>query len=215
MGVRSALALFLVLLGLAAPSAVAQADNPQLVASVGANGGSSISLRDASGNLVTHLDPGTYDITVSDFSDFHNFHLQGPGVDKSTGVAIEESVTWTVTFADGTFLYFCDEHPTTMRGRFTVGTVLEPTKLTASVGPRRTIALSPKTVTAGPASIVVSDRSKTDNLHLVGPGVNRRTGIVFRGRVTWNVTLQAGRYTYRSDAHPKLRGALTVTSGSS
>jgi hypothetical protein len=42
--------------------------------------------------------------------------------------------------------------------------------------------------------------------------VNRKTGVAFRGRVTWNVALQVGRYTYRSDKHRRLRGSLTVTS---
>jgi plastocyanin len=209
------LSVLLVVIGLAVPSSVAQADNPRLVGTVGANASSVITLRDASGNVVSHLDPGTYDIAVGDRSEFHNFHLQGPGVDVATAVALEEDVTWTVTFTDGTYTYTCDEHPTTMRGRFTVGAVRAPAKLSAAVGPRRTISLRPQSVAAGRASIAVSDKTKADNFHLVGPGVNRKTGVAFRGRVTWNVTLEAGRYTYRSDAHRSLRGALTVTSGSS
>ena len=109
-------------------------------------------------------------------------------------------------------LFQCDAHSTLMRGRFTVGTVVAPTALKASVGPRLRIALQPKTVVAGAAKITVVDRGRTDNFHLVGPGVNRKTGVAFRGRVTWNVALQAGRYTYRSDKHKRLRGSLTVTS---
>ena len=41
-----------------------------------------ISLTDAQGNRVTKLDPGAYEIEVTDRSDFHNFHLQGPGVNE-------------------------------------------------------------------------------------------------------------------------------------
>jgi len=47
-----------------------------------------ISLVDASGNPVTHLDPGTYTIVVDDMSEEHNFHLKGPGVDQFTPVAL-------------------------------------------------------------------------------------------------------------------------------
>jgi plastocyanin len=195
------------------PSALARADNPKLVATVGRNDTFSISLQDASGRAVTSLDPGTYDIAVHDLSEEHNFHLVGPGVDQATDVASVQDATWTVTLANGTYRFQCDAHSATMRGRFTVGTVATPpTVLKASVGPKLRITVQPKTVAAGPARITVVDRSRADNFHLVGQGVNRKTGVAFRGRVTWSVTLQAGRYTYRSDKHKRLRGALTVTS---
>jgi plastocyanin len=195
------------------PSALARADNPKLVATVGRNDSFSISVQDASGRAVTSLDPGTYDIEVHDLSEEHNFHLTGPGVDQATDIASAQDAVWTVTFINGTYRFQCDAHSTTMRGRFTVGTVAAPpTALKASVGPRLKIALQPKTATAGPAKITVTDRSRTDNFHLVGPGVNRKTGVAFRGRVTWRLTLQAGRYTYRSDKHKRLRGSLAVTS---
>lgn len=195
------------------PSALARADNPKLVATVGRNDSFSISLQDASGRAVTSLDPGTYDIDVHDLSEEHNFHLFGPGVDQATDVASVQDATWTVTFANGTYRFQCDAHSSTMRGRFTVGPVAAaPTALKASVGPKLKITLQPKTVAAGPARITVVDRSRADNFHLVGPGVNRKTGVAFRGRVRWSVTLQAGRYAYRSDKHKRLRGALTVTS---
>jgi hypothetical protein len=190
------------------PSALAQVTNPRLVAVVGTNEAFVISLRDASGNLVTHLDPGTYDIAVSDRALSHNFHLKGPGVDNATAVEAQQEVTWTVTFTDGRYSFVCDSHPT-MRGYFTVGT-LQPASFAASVGPKKTIALRPKTAEVGPARITVNDRSRTDNFHLTGPGVNRKTGVAFRGRVTWNVTLRPGSYAYRSDKSKKLRGAFTV-----
>jgi hypothetical protein len=194
------------------PAALAQADNPRLVATVGRNDSFSISLQDASGRSVTNLEPGTYDIEVHDLSEEHNFHLFGPEVDQATDIASTQDVVWTVTFENGTYRFQCDAHSTTMRGRFTVGTVVAPTALKATIGPKQKITLSPKTVVAGPARITVVDRSRTDNFHLVGPGVNRKTGVAFRGRATWNVSLQAGRYAYRSDKHKRLRGALTVTS---
>jgi hypothetical protein len=191
------------------PSALAQVANPRLVAVVGTNEAFVISLRDASGNLVTHLDPGAYDIAVSDRALSHNFHLKGPGVDQATPVEEQQEVTWTVTFTDGRYSFVCDPHAATLRGYFTVGT-LPPASFTASVGPKKTIALSPKTADVGPATITVNDRSRSDNFHLTGPGVNRKTGVAFRGRVTWNVTLRPGRYAYRSDKSKKLRGTFTV-----
>jgi hypothetical protein len=59
-------------------------------------------------------------------------------------------------------------------------------------------------------SIVVSDPSRTENFHLYGHGVDRHTGIGFRGTVRWKISFAAGRYTYRSDRHPTLRRSLTV-----
>jgi hypothetical protein len=193
------------------PSALARADNPRLVASVGQNDSFAISLRDASGNPVRHLDPGTYDIEVHDFSEEHNFHLQGPGVEQATSTGNVENVVWTVTFTDGRYLFECEAHTRTMKGSFTVGEVVAVTQLAASVGPRRTISLKPKSAVVGPATITVNDRSRTDNFHLTGPGVNRKTGVFFRGRVIWKVTLQPGTYSYRSDKHETLRGSLVVT----
>jgi hypothetical protein len=195
------------------PSALARADNPKLVAMVGRNDSFSISLQDASGRAVTSLDPGTYDIEVHDLSEEHNFHLTGPGVDQATAIASVQDAVWTVTFVNGTYRFQCDAHSSTMRGRFTVGTVAAPpTAFKASIGPKLRITLQPRTATAGPARITVTDRSRTDNFHLVGPGVNRKTGVAFRGRATWSVTLQAGRYAYSSDKHKRLRGSLLVTS---
>jgi plastocyanin len=192
------------------PSALARADNPRLVATVGRNDAFAISLSDASGASVTHLDPGTYDIAVRDLSEAHNFHLHGPGVQQATAVGNVEEVVWTVTLTDGKYGFDCTAHPSVMNGWFTVGEVA-PTKLAAAVGPKRTISLKPKISEVGPATITVNDRSRVDNVHLTGPGVNKKTGVAFRGRVTWNVTLQPGTYSYRSDKHKTMRGSLVVT----
>jgi hypothetical protein len=191
------------------PSTLARADNPRLVATVGRNDSFTISLRDASGNPVTHLDAGTYDIEVHDLSETHNFRLHGPGVEQATDIGSKEDVVWTVALADGKYRFECSAHASVMNGWFTVGTVA-PTPLAASVGPKRTISLKPKIVEVGPATLTVNDRSRIDNFHLTGPGVNKKTGIAFRGRVTWNVSLQPGSYTYRSDKHKRLRGSFVV-----
>jgi hypothetical protein len=217
MPARSAFVALLVLVCL--PASVARGDNPRLQAIVGTNDAFVISLRDAAGNVVSHLDPGTYDIAVSDRSEIHNFHLSGPGVDQATRVDAKEEVTWTVALTDGRYTYVCDEHVSTMHGSFAVGNVPEPPaprKLSGTVGPRRTISLRDaagklRTIQEGAVALTVTDRTRVDNFHLFGPGVNRRTGVAFRGRVTWKLTLKPGRYTYRSDAHKSLRAGFTVT----
>ena len=203
------IALVTLLLALVVPSAVAQADNPRLVAVVGTNDAFVISLRDGDGNAVTTLAPGTYDIAVSDRSEQHNFHLRGPGVDQSTPIGETQDATWTVTIGTGRYAFVCDAHASQMRGYFLAGAIT-PLAFTGSVGPKKTISLKPKTALPGPAVITVNDRSKTDNFHLSGPGVNKKTGVKTRGKVTWTVTLQPGTYTYRSDKTKKLRGSFTV-----
>ncbi|TML63802.1 MAG: hypothetical protein E6G22_05530 [Actinobacteria bacterium] len=173
--------------------------------------GFSIALVDESGNLVTHLDPGTYTITVKDQADIHNFDLTGPGVSQHTEIEFVGTTTWTVTFADGIYTYLCDAHPTQMKGRFAVGTATLPApkpkpkpaakKLAGSVGPGSQIALRTasgaraSTLKAGVYVLTVRDRSKTDNFHLRGKGANVATGVAFTGF---------------SDAHPALKGSVKV-----
>jgi hypothetical protein len=79
------------------------------------------------------------------------------------------------------------------------------------VGPGRTITLE-RTAKAGKATLTIHDRTSKDNFHLLGRGVNKKTGVAFKGTVTWTVTLQAGSYTYRSDAHRTLKRTLKVSS---
>jgi plastocyanin len=203
------IALVTLLAALALPAAVAQADNPKLVAVVGTNEAFVISLRDANGNAVTQLAPGTYDIAVSDRAESHNFHLKGPGVDRSTPVGETQETTWTVTIAEGRYSYVCDAHASQMRGYFLAGAIA-PTPFAGSVGPKKTISLRPKIALPGPALITINDRSKTDNFHLTGPGVNKKTGVKTRGKATWAVTLVPGLYTYKSDKTKKLRGSFVV-----
>ena len=199
------------LVAVVALTGTAAADTPTLQASVGP--GFTISLEDSSGSRVARLVPGAYTIHVVDQSDMHNFDLTGPGVSKSTGVADVGSEDWAVTFVDGTYRFVCDEHVTTMRGSFTVGNVPTTTvlKLDGSVGPGRKIVLA-RAAKPGKTTITIRDRTATDNFHLVGPGVNKRTGVASVGTVKWTVTLKAGTYTFRSDAHTALRGTLKVAS---
>ena len=209
-----------------ADSAAVSAQNPKLFGEVGPD--FEISLRDAQGNRVTKLDPGTYDIEVEDKSDFHTFHLEGPGVDERTEVAFVGKVSWTVTFRDGNYVYHCDPHPS-LRGTFVAGnpattpppsTVITPkTKLVVTAGPAQVITLKTaagkavKRLKKGTYTVTVRDRSRLHNVHLVAPGYNRRTTLPFLGKQTWKVKLtRVGTLRYRCDPHAVngMRGSAKI-----
>jgi len=184
--------------------------------------GFTISLTDANRATVSHLDPGTYTITVTDLGVDHNFHLSGPGVDQATGIEATGTVTWTVTVTDGTYQFVCDAHRTTMKGSFTVGTVTQPppppppppaglakgTKLKGSVGPSYTISLKDragkavKKVKSGTTyTVAVADKSPSHNFHLTGPGINKRTAVGKRASATWKVKFKKGTFKFQCDPH--------------
>ena len=197
-----------VLAPVAALASGAAADTPTLQGSVGP--GFTITLKDASGNPVTHLDPGAYAVHVSDLGDIHDFHLVGPGVDQATTIPGTGDFNWAVTLSNGTYRFFCDAHPTLMKGSFTVGTPPAFQSLKGSVGPGLRIAFA-HSASAGRAKVTIRDLTTKDDFHLVGPGVNKKTGVAFKGTVAWSVTLKAGKYAFRSDAHKALHGTLTVS----
>ncbi len=214
--------LVLVATVLAPGSARPAASSTQLNGTVGP--GYTISLKDTSGNTVTHLDPGDYTITVTNLSDpstlvVHNFHLRGPGVNQLTSFD-PGTTTWNVTFVDGTYTYLCDAHPIQMTKTFRVGNAPPPppppkvTKLKGKVGPGSSITLKKgslvKRLKAGRYAITVRDASTRDNFHLLGRGVSKKTGVKARTTVTWKVKLRAGKYAYFSDAHRKLRRTFKV-----
>jgi plastocyanin len=186
--------------------------------------GFTIRVADASGRNVTQLDPGDYAITIKNLSpnQEHNFHLTGPGGVNMASAFDNNTVTWNVTLVDGTYNYKCDAHPTIMKGSFHVGAAPPPPpptpKLRGRVGPGKSISLKTaggatvKKLKAGAYRIVVKDSTKADNFHLLGPGLNKKTGVKFRGSVSWKVRFKAGKkYTIRSDAHLKLRRTFTAT----
>lgn len=78
-----------------------------------------ITLTDASGEEVSTLPAGEYEIRVRDLSRIHNFHLVGEGVDESTTVPETGDVVWEVTLEEGEYEYVCDPHPG-MKGELTV-----------------------------------------------------------------------------------------------
>jgi plastocyanin len=82
--------------------------------------GFTISLKKA-GAKVTTLRRGSYAITVNDRSDFHNFRLRGPGVNKAiTTVGFVGRKSVTVTLRPGRYTFLCDPHSIDMRGTFRV-----------------------------------------------------------------------------------------------
>ena len=80
-------------------------------------------------------------------------------------------------------------------------------KLIATVGPGHTITLRTssgapaRTVKAGVYAIVVRDRAADHDFRLVGPSVNKATGVGFMGTTKWKVRLVKGK-TYRFVCDP-------------
>lgn len=218
---------------LASPGA---AEGTKIFGTVGP--GFSIALTDASGAKITKLDPGQYELVVDDKSDFHNFHLSGPGVNVTTTVEEIGQKTFQITIADGTYKYVCDPHLGDMFGEFTVGNVAAPpttttttpaakkptvsapvgAKLTLTSGPGFTIGLKTaagKKVTSlgtGAYTIVLDDRSTAHNAHITAAGVNKSTTVPFVGKTTVKVTLKKGTLTFVCDPHKtSMKGAVTVS----
>ena len=116
--IRYAVAAGTALLALVVGAAPATAATPtKLVGTVGPS--FTITLKKG-GKKVTTLKAGRYTISVQDKSDFHNFHLTGPGVNKKTTVSEVKTKTWTVTLKKGTYRYVCDPHSSQMHGTLTV-----------------------------------------------------------------------------------------------
>ena len=105
---------------------------------------------------------------------------------------------------------FTQLFPSAVRSGLATGT------LEASVGPRNTIGVRQpggvaKRVDPGKYLIIVSDRSKSLNFHLKGPGLDKATSIKKTGTTRWTVTLRAGTYTFKSDAGKRIRGSFVVS----
>jgi plastocyanin len=79
-----------------------------------------ITLRSARGAKVGAVKGGAaYQIAVRDRSAEHNFHLAGPGVNRTTAVTRRQTVTWRVRFRKGArYAFYCDPHRADMRGTF-------------------------------------------------------------------------------------------------
>jgi plastocyanin len=202
----------------AADGAATQAQGTTLTASVGP--GLTISLRTAGGAAVTSLTPGTYTINVNDQSDLHSFALSGPGVSEDTGILFTGMVSWTVTLTNGTYVFRCQAHPTSMRGTFTGGsgggppvkTIMPSTRLVVTSGPTQRITLKTaggadvKQMKVGTYNVTVRDRGRIHNVHLKGPGFNQKTTpLTYTGTKRWKVKLtRAGTLRFLCDPHAPL-----------
>jgi plastocyanin len=91
------------------------------------------------------------------------------------------------------------------------------TTLQGSVGPGFTISLTQDgsdvtELAAGAYTIVVNDEASSHNFHLAGPGVDEATDVGETGETTFQVTLEAGEYTFVCDPHAgSMNGTFTVS----
>jgi plastocyanin len=92
------------------------------------------------------------------------------------------------------------------------------TPLKGEVGPGFTIEVERggkdlKTIKAGRYTIKVEDKSSVHNFHLIGPGLNKKTSVAFKGETMWTIRLKPGRYTYQCDPHAAsgMKGSFRVT----
>jgi hypothetical protein len=89
-------------------------------------------------------------------------------------------------------------------------------KLVATVGPGHTISLRTasgapvRSVKAGLYTIVVRDKADDHDFRLVGPGLNKATGVEWMGTRTWRVRLAKGKtYRFVCDPHAdEMRGSF-------
>jgi plastocyanin len=98
-------------------AAAGSAKSPAFTGEVGP--GFSIEVK-LNGKDMKTIKAGTYKLRVEDKASIHNFHLIGPGVNKSTSVSGTTETTWTVKLKKGTYRYQCDPHASTMNGSFRV-----------------------------------------------------------------------------------------------
>jgi plastocyanin len=101
---------------------------------------------------------------------------------------------------------------------FVASAQAKSTGLTGEVGPGFSIEVKKagkdlKTIKAGTYRIKIEDKASSHNFHLKGPGLNKKTGIGFKGDTTWTIKLKPGRYTYQCDPHAAsgMKGSFRVT----
>jgi hypothetical protein len=79
---------------------------PELTATVSRTGG--VALLDARGHRVSRLEPGWYTVAITVDARDADFHLVGPGTNRSTPKHFRGDVLWGVHFVRGTFRYLDD-----------------------------------------------------------------------------------------------------------
>ena len=117
---RLLIPLALAALAVAVPVASAHSDAGTLKGEVYPNAQFKIEMENAAGKDLKTVKAGTYKIKIEDKATIHNFHLTGPGVNKSTSVGGKTTTTWTVKLKPGKYTYLCDPHASSMRGTFRV-----------------------------------------------------------------------------------------------
>jgi len=82
--------------------------------------------------------------------------------------------------------------------------------LRGTVGPGMTISISPRAVKAGTYTVIVSDKSKIHNFHIIGTSV--KTLVPFVGTKSFKVTLKKGTYHFQCDPHHAVqKGSFKVS----
>jgi len=105
-------------LAAAAVANAAPAKTTGLVGEVGPGYSFEVTLN---GKDLKTIKAGTYRIKVEDKASIHDFHLTGPGLNKSTTVPFVGDKLWTITLKPGTYTYKCDPHALAgMKGTFRV-----------------------------------------------------------------------------------------------
>ena len=82
--------------------------------------GMKIEMKNANNRPLTSVRAGTYRIKVEDEATIHNFHLRGPGVNKTTSIPRRSEQVWTVQLRKGKYTFVCDPHARFMHGSFRV-----------------------------------------------------------------------------------------------
>jgi plastocyanin len=82
--------------------------------------GMKIEMKNANNRPLTTVRAGTYRIKIEDEATIHNFHLRGPGVNKTTSIPRRSEQIWTVQLRKGKYTFVCDPHARFMLGTFRV-----------------------------------------------------------------------------------------------
>jgi plastocyanin len=108
-------------IGVASAATHAAKADPQIVGKVGINDAFVITLKTSAGKKVKTLKSGFYKLKVTDGSDFHNFQIEGPGLDKRvTTVGFKGTKTVRIQLRKGKYKFYCMPHESSMFGFFTV-----------------------------------------------------------------------------------------------
>src|SRR3954452_9658015 len=97
------LALICIALVAAAAGSAKTTKASSLSGEVYGNSAFKIEMKGANGKALKTVKAGTYKLKVEDKGSIHNFHLTGPGVNKSTSVGGTGEQTWTVKLKPGTY----------------------------------------------------------------------------------------------------------------